>query len=282
MAICDVLRDLRRTELVKVRVPAPVKALPAVRTAPQVDAPLKNAPARDISTKVTAAMVSWPDEEPGNDRSLSQTDQAYLRLEELIVTLEIAPDTILTEQMLTQMLGIGRTPIREALQRLALEGLVMILPRRGILVSPINVHSQLELLRLRREVDRLMARCAALRCTLPEREKFQRIADQMDQAAAANDHLGFLRLDQEMNVLVARASRNEYAQKTIRLMSGLSRRFWYRHYKQTLDLPRCARLHAALARAIAGADGNVAAVKSDALIDYIQEFTRATLEDDRR
>lgn len=236
---------------------------------------------KGLSLAKAQATATEANDDGKAQRQTSQTDQAYQRLEELIVTLEIAPGTVLTEQMLTQMLAIGRTPIREALQRLALEGLVVILPRRGILVSAINVRSQLELLRLRREIERLMARYAALRCTAPERQHFHKLAEQMKQAASDNDDVGFMRLDQELNLLVAKACRNEYAQKAIRLMSGLSRRFWYQHYKQALDLPRCARLHASLAEAIASGDGDVAAAKSDALVDYIQEFTRATLEEDR-
>ena len=63
------------------------------------------------------------------------TDQAYNRLEEMIVTLELAPGAVLSEQALSADLGIGRTPIREALQRLALEGLVLVLPRKAIIVT---------------------------------------------------------------------------------------------------------------------------------------------------
>jgi DNA-binding GntR family transcriptional regulator len=214
-------------------------------------------------------------------RTASQSDQAYERLEELIATLEIAPGTVLTEQLLTRMLRIGRTPIREAVQRLAMEGLIVVLPRRGILVSAINVRSQLELLRLRREVERFMARYAALRGTPSERRRFQRIAELMETAAASNDDMGFMRLDRELNMLVAQACRNEYARKAMRLMSGLSRRFWYQHYKEALDLPRCARLHGALALALGGGDADRAAAESDALLDYIQEFTLATLEEGR-
>ncbi|HAE00603.1 MAG TPA: GntR family transcriptional regulator, partial [Rhodospirillaceae bacterium] len=89
---------------------------------------------------------------------LSLTEQAYRQIEERIVTLRLEPGEVLSEASLSLELGIGRTPIREALQRLAREGLVNILPRRGILVSDINVRNQLELLAVRREVERLMAR----------------------------------------------------------------------------------------------------------------------------
>ena len=79
----------------------------------------------------------------------------------MIVTLRIAPGAAVSEQELAGNLGIGRTPIREALQRLAREGLVAILPRRGILVSGIDVKRQLRLLEVRRELERLIARSAA-------------------------------------------------------------------------------------------------------------------------
>src|SRR5436305_13711508 len=88
----------------------------------------------------------------------SLTELAYLDLEEMIVTLKLPPGTAVSESELSQRLRIGRTPIREALQRLARERLIVILPRRGILVPEINVKRQLRLLAVRREVERLSAR----------------------------------------------------------------------------------------------------------------------------
>ena len=93
------------------------------------------------------------------------TDRAYRELEEMIVTLQLAPGTVLSEQALSGRLKIGRTPIREALQRLARDGLVVIMPRRGIMVSEINLRLQLRLLEVRRELERLMASLAAERAT---------------------------------------------------------------------------------------------------------------------
>ena len=80
----------------------------------------------------------------------SLTDRAYAEIEELIVTLRLAPGAPLSEAELSARLGIGRTPIREALQRLARERLVAIYPRRGVIVTEINVASQLRLLETRR------------------------------------------------------------------------------------------------------------------------------------
>ena len=99
------------------------------------------------------------------------TDRAYAELEELIVTLQLPPGTALSELVLAKRLDIGRTPIREALQRLSRDGLVNILARRGVLVSEIDLRAQLRLLEVRRELERLMARGAAERATPQRRER---------------------------------------------------------------------------------------------------------------
>jgi DNA-binding GntR family transcriptional regulator len=206
------------------------------------------------------------------------TGRAYRKLEELIVTLQLLPGTVLSEQALAARLGLGRTPIREALQRLARDGLVVILPRRGHLVSEINHRTQLRLLEVRRELERLMARCAAERATPSERREFAEIGRGMREAAAASDDLTFMKLDQRLNLLVAAAAKNEFAARAMANMHGLSRRFWYQHYKEAADLPLAARLHAELAEAIAERDGATAAAASDRLLDYIESFTRKTLD----
>lgn len=212
----------------------------------------------------------------GASRTL--TDQAYETLEELIVTLQLSPGTVLSETALSEQLDIGRTPVREALQRLAREGLITILPRKGILVTEINPRSQLLLLEVRREIERLLARTGAIRATREERQQFSEIADGMKRAGAANDELGFMRLDDALNKLIAGAAHNEYANRAIGLTHGLARRFWYMHYKEAADLPLAARLHADLAEAIARAEPDAAAAACDRLIDYVETFTRATVE----
>lgn len=204
----------------------------------------------------------------------SLTDKAYKQLEEMIVTLQLEPGAVLAELELGERLRIGRTPIREALHRLAHEGLVMILPRKGILVTEINPSKQMLLLEVRRELERLMSRTASLRSTDSERKEFRRIAKGMQQAAGKNDDVKFMRHDSELNILIAQASHNEYAARAIQAIQGLSRRFWYVHYKQTADMPLCARLHADLAQRIADGDANGAAGASDRLVDYVEDFTR--------
>jgi DNA-binding GntR family transcriptional regulator len=205
------------------------------------------------------------------------TEQAYRELEERIVTLRLKPGEFLSEYALAESLGIGRTPIREALQRLAREGLVVILPRKGILVSETDPRKQLLVLEVRRELERLLSRAGAQRASEEQRQRFREIADGMDRAAKTNDDMVFMRFDHELNLLISAAAHNDYATRAMRSLHGHSRRFWYLHYKQAADLPLCARLHANQARAIADGDTRHAAEASDRLIDYTETFTRATL-----
>jgi DNA-binding GntR family transcriptional regulator len=207
----------------------------------------------------------------------SLTDRAYAEIEELIVTLQLAPGAPVSEAELCARLAIGRTPVREALQRLARENLVEIFPRRGIFVTDINVASQLRLLETRRELERLIARSAARRATDDERARLRALAVAFEAAARANDDVNFMRIDRDFNLLCSSAAHNEFAAGAMSLMHSLSRRFWYFHYKQAADMPLTAKLHADIARAIATGNEERAAKASDRLLDAIARFTRATV-----
>lgn len=212
---------------------------------------------------------------PRADPDETLTERAYRALEESIVTLALPPGAVVSEAQLAARLGIGRTPIREALQRLAREKLVRVLPRRGIVVAAVDVAEQLRLLEVRREIERLIAGAAARRADAGQRARFQAIAEGMERAATGNDETAFLRLDRSLNLLVLAAARNEFASGAMALMHGLSRRFWFIHWRSA-GLPRAAAVHAALARAIAAGEPGRAAAASDALMDYIEAFTRGT------
>jgi len=204
-------------------------------------------------------------------------EQAYRLIEEQIVTLRLKPGDVISEQMLAANFGIGRTPIREALQRLSREGLVTILPRKGILVSDLNPRRQLLLLEVRRELERLLCRTGAERAAAKQRAELAEIARGMEHAGKTNNDIAFMRLDRDFNRLMIEAAHNDYAARSLKLLQGLSRRFWYMHYREAADLPLCARLHANQARAIAQGDAEAAARASDKLIDYVENFTRATV-----
>jgi DNA-binding GntR family transcriptional regulator len=203
-------------------------------------------------------------------------DQARAQLEELIVKLELAPGSIWSELQLSERLGIGRTPIREALQRLEGEHLVRILPRLGVQITDINVTQQLLLLEVRRVLERLIAENAARRATPEEREQLLRMADTLEAMVNA-DVLKFLRYHYDIKKYIAGCARNEFAASAIAPTHAMSRRFYYLHYRKAHDLPVAARHHANVIRAIALGEQARAGAAADALMDYVEELTRATV-----
>ena len=209
------------------------------------------------------------------------TDLAYEKIEEAIVTLVLPPGAAVSEQGLADMTGIGRTPIREAIQRLAREHLIIVLPQRGLLVTEVDVGKQLKLLETRREIERLVCRRAAKKAGEDERRAFERLSDEFIRAAESNDAVAFMRADREFNELCLTAAQNEFAEGAMRMLHGLSRRFWFLHHKQFPDLHEMARLHSAVAIAVSKGNVQGAGDALDQLIDFIETYTRATLMSER-
>lgn len=209
--------------------------------------------------------------------SSNLTDRAYRDIEELLVTSQLAPGSLITENQLAERLGISRTPIREALQRLARGGLIRVMPKRGLLVTEIDIQKQLRMLEVRREIERLMARRAARHRTTRQSEDCRAVADDFSAAAAGDDEDAFTRADQRLNQLMSDASGNEFASEAASQMQGLARRFWYHYQARFANVADSSALHRQLALAIADGDENAAAAASDALLDYVESFTRATL-----
>ncbi len=207
-------------------------------------------------------------------------EHAYRLLEEKIVTLEIEPGSVVSEASLSRLIGIGTTPIREALQRLAREHLVQILPRRGVIVSRIDLQQQLEVLEVRRELDRLTMRNAARRATSKERAAFSSLADRMAQVAAADDVEAFLRLDREFNDLTALAARNAIARETVASLQPIARRFWFFYHPGFFDTRETAALHIEVLRSIVGGDQEAAAKGAEHLIDQMVRIAKETLISD--
>ncbi|MDX1380572.1 MAG: GntR family transcriptional regulator, partial [Xanthomonadales bacterium] len=88
------------------------------------------------------------------------SEQAYAALEQRLVTLDLPPGMLVTERDLVELTGIGRTPVREAVLRLADEGLLQVLPRKGLQVAPVSRRQLARVLELRRAVERLVVTAA--------------------------------------------------------------------------------------------------------------------------
>jgi DNA-binding GntR family transcriptional regulator len=209
----------------------------------------------------------------------SLTEQAYSRLEEMLATLELPPGSVVSEAELCAKLGIGRTPVREAMQQLARERLLQILPRRGCIVSECKLEDELNIIEVRRPLEQLVNRAASLRATAEQRGQFAKIADAMKRALAAGSFDDFARLDVELNHLCLTSCRNATAATMMRQINGLNRRFWFTHHGRTL--PReGVESHIAIAEAIAKADADTATAATARLLRYVEQLARKSLSID--
>jgi DNA-binding GntR family transcriptional regulator len=257
-----------------------IAALNSADQAPEMPEPKRSGLAK-ASTKSKSSAAKEVATSPA-ELTTPLNEAAYLRIEEMIVTLELPPGSLVSESILSERIGIGTTPIREALQRLSREYLIQILPRRGVIVTNIDVRQQLQVLETRRELDRLVARAAARRSQADDRARFADIARVMKRAVSAGDLRAFLRADATLNDALSRAARNEIATRTVATLHSVSRRFWFFHRNDTVR-PHCdpsttMHLHVAFAKALSAGDEDAAALACDALIDDLVDFARHTVE----
>lgn len=210
----------------------------------------------------------------------SLAEQAHRNLEELIVTLELAPGSVWSEVSLAEKLNTGRTPVREAAQRLAAAHLVQIVPRHGIMITRPDIHEQLLVLETRRELERLIAQRAARRALPNEREQMRETAAELETAGESRDVLAYLRSLYTANLLMAQLARNPFAAEAVAPLHALSRRFYFMQHQYLNDLQKVSQQHARVVRAIADGDEVEAGLAADAMMDYIDTFTRACLTRD--
>ncbi len=213
----------------------------------------------------------------GRTQGTSLAEQAYDAVERMIVTLDLAPGSVFTEAELAESIGIGRTPLREALQRLAAAHLVQALPRRGMLVSEINASEYLNLLDTRGVLDRLIAVQAARRADPNARTALRACAAGFGEVAETRDESGFLMIDRHGDALLESASHNPYASQAVSPLHAHCRRFWtvHRHHG---DLGESAVLHAQIMLEVANGNENGAGQACDALIAYLESFARRALD----
>ncbi|WP_164749708.1 GntR family transcriptional regulator [Nitratireductor alexandrii] len=208
----------------------------------------------------------------------TQMAKAYAELERRIVSLQLLPGEVVSENTLSRDLSMGRTPVREALRELSREGLVVIMPKRGVVIAEIDVMRQLRLLEFRRVAERFVVESAARRASDVEKRRFANLTSEMLRASIAEDGETFLDLDRQFNEMIIEVSRNEFAAASMRLSQGLSRRFWFAYYRHYDNLSETIRLHAEIAKAISVGDPVAAGTGLDRLIDNVEAFTRATLD----
>lgn len=202
--------------------------------------------------------------------------QAYRALEAMIVTLELAPGSVTTEGALIDAVGFGRTPVREAIQRLAWEGLVEVRPRAGLAIAPLHAGDWLKVIDARRGVETVLAAGAARFLTPTAEHDLRKAAEAMTAAAGNADARAFLLADKAMDEAIAQSAENAFAARVAAPLQAHSRRFWFR-FRSAFGLSDAAIRHRAMADAIMERNETEARTAAATLMDLLWRQAQAAL-----
>jgi DNA-binding GntR family transcriptional regulator len=197
---------------------------------------------------------------------LSLSEQAYEQIRSMIVRLDFAPGDVLREDALQQQLDIGRTPIREALQRLAREHFVTVIPRRGMFVSGIEVSELSMLFETRTVLEPYAARLAAARGTDDHWDGMQAALDGVSHATSTED---LMTIDRRCHELMWEAADNRFLLDTLDMLYAQSDRLWHLYLADVADMNHAVDEHAEIMEALRGRDGERA---GDLMEEHIRAF----------
>jgi GntR family transcriptional regulator, rspAB operon transcriptional repressor len=205
---------------------------------------------------------------PAKDGSLA--DMAYSALKEKILKLYFLPGQYLNEGALCELLGVGRTPVHLALQRLQHEGLVEVMPRKGVIVQPGSISEILKILDSRVTIEADLARNAASRATPEEARELKKLARVKANDGARSQLDDFVEADRAFHSRFAELAGNPVMSDIARTLHDRSIRYWYLHLWQTFDGRASGSEHLAIAEAIARGDGEAAASAVRAHIESLR------------
>lgn len=233
------------------------------------------------------AEAEWQDEagampdtgDPGRDAVATEiallpgdlTSVAYERIEELFVSMHLAPGATIRTQDLQSLTGLGRTPVHQAVRRLAAETLLEIQPRNGLRISPIDLERERRLATLRRDLDRFLIGAAIAGMQANERARLRHMTRHLEEEGRTITLDRFNVLDKAFDMLLIRASRERFLERSLRPLRALGRRSGY------LDITRISGAegladsiahHLAIMQAVLDADEPRARDLSDRLVDY--------------
>ena len=203
-------------------------------------------------------------------------DLVYLELKHKILTGEIVSQTRLMEIDLSEKMNVSRTPIREAIKRLADDGLVKVEPRRGAYVANISIKDMLDVFEVREDMEGFVAKLAAKRITGEEKEQLKEIAAEYEEAIEkADDKERIIELDEKFHNFIVKCSGNETLRELVNYVQELSLRFRYLYYDDFSLYESTAEQHNRIMEAINSGRENDARVEADAHVKALKEFVFA-------
>lgn len=197
---------------------------------------------------------------------LPLSEQAYQQIRRLIVRLDLAPGDVLREDELRERLGIGRTPIREALQRLAREHFITVIPRRGMFVSGIEVEELSMLFETRTVLEPYAARLAAARGT---DEHWAAMHDALGGVGSAGGNEDLMEIDRRGHEIMWEAAGNRFLVDTLDVLYAQSDRLWHLYLADVADMAHAVDEHAVIMDALGSGDGDRAA---ELMEEHIRAF----------
>lgn len=198
------------------------------------------------------------------------SEKAYQLIKERVVTLELPPSAVIDEHVLMQELGLGRTPIREALQRLDSEGLVNIVPRRGTFVSDVSVTDLQKIFELRIVLEGFCARLAAERITEEQLERMEATLHDLERLREG-DSQALMSIDKRFHRLLYAAADNEFMAEILDRLYDLSLRLWYLVLNRLAEVKHAIEQHTQVFEALKDGDG----ARAEMMVQkHIVEFQR--------
>lgn len=205
----------------------------------------------------------------GPEEPVSLSRQAYQKIRRKIISLELPPGSIIDENQLQQELELGRTPIREALQRLSLEKLVTIVPRRGIFVTDIGITDLQRLFEVRIELEGLAARLAAQRGTQGHWQRMEAALSNLSTEKKPLDNRALIMVDEYCHQIIYEATDNKFLKDSATTLYALSLRLWYYFLSKIGDMHSAILEHKVILEALKAKDSKRA---SELLRGHVRTF----------
>jgi DNA-binding GntR family transcriptional regulator len=216
-----------------------------------------------------------PDADPPPAPSgAAMREHAYAEIKRRIISCEFRPGEALNEARVGALLGLSRTPVHQALHRLEVEGLVSILPRKGVLVSPLSLNDVLDMIEVRASNEALCVTLAAERAHESDLQGMREIVERSTDLIARRDIPGLMALDLKFHLALSAASRNRVLAELLRGLHEKQARFWFLSLSDPKHLENVYREHLTILDALERRD---AAAAAHAVREHIDEFRKTII-----
>jgi DNA-binding GntR family transcriptional regulator len=205
---------------------------------------------RTEATSKGATRGAGPARRTESGASTSLRDSAYDAIKHRIITCAFRPGEYINELRLSSLLKIGRTPVHQALDRLMIEGMVEVIPRKGVIVKPVSLHEVLQIIEVRLINEPLGARLAAEQANDADLAELTDVLRRAKQWGSLRNIENIMLLDREFHLLIAKAAKNDVLTDLLRNLHERSLRFWFISLNAPAQFDLVQSEHAAILDAI--------------------------------